>query len=196
LPFPAVWNLLGWNYYEFVVVKEPELTVLWREYHRQTERRNLPDVYQSKKDPEGAFHVLKSHVPYKEGRKSIIFFGHKNALNRTGLHQYYPLEDYDTLIAVQHPEEAQFIPELDDNGQQKYGDDGKPLGEVYTPVRHVSLTTSWLKDFNESRADHKVQAEPPPGGLAALLPYLLPLAVIGLVIYIVSVISGHPILGK
>ena len=196
--FPAVWNFFKTPYYEFVVVKEPELVIQWKEYHKEREPTKLPGVYPSKKDNSSAFHVLKGHVPYKEGVKSTVYFGSKNGLNRTGPHQYYPLEDYETLIAVQHPEEVFEIPVIDqETGEEKKDKDtGEPIVDVYRPIRYVSVESTWLKDFYESRADHKVQAEPPPSGLAALLPYLIPIMLIILVIYIISVLTGHPILGQ
>ena len=88
--FPALWKILGIPYYEFIVVKEPELIVQWRETHAYNEYTTLPGVFPSKKHNGIAFHVLPSHVPYKEGVKSVIYFGTENGLNRTGPAHYYP----------------------------------------------------------------------------------------------------------
>ena len=193
---PAIWNLLKMPYYEFVVVKEPEMIVQWHEFHAKNELTALPGVFPSRKQPNCAFHVLKSHIPYKEGVKSVIFFGEENAINRTGPHQYYPLEDYDVLTAVQHPDEGYEVPVFDpQTGEQAKDENEEPIKEMYYPIRYMTLNTSALKDFYESRADHKVQAEPPPSGLAALLPYI-PYIMIGIVIiYVISVLSGNPIVG-
>ena len=195
--FPAIWNFTKTPYYEFVVVKEPELIVQWREFHAYNEPVALPGVFPSRKHSGSAFHVLPGHIPYKEGVKSIVFFGLHNGINRTGPTQYYPLEDFATLIYGAHPDDEYQIPVLDENDRPVIDKNtNKPEMEIVRPIRHNYLSSNWLKDFMESRADHKVQAEPPPSGLAALLPYIPYIIVAVVLIYLVSVFTGNPIIGS
>ena len=194
--FPALWNFTKTPYFEFVVVKEPELIVQWREFHAYNEPQALPGVFKSKKNPNAAFHVLPGHKPYKEGVRSVVFFGQHNGINRTGPTQYYPLEDFSTLIYGAHPDDEYEIPVLDEEGNQvKDEKTNEPVMEVVRPIRHNYLSSSWLRDQVNSFADHRVQAEPPPKWewLAQYIPYI----VVGIVIiYLVSVFTGNPIIGS
>ncbi len=192
--FPAIWDFLKMPYYEFIVVKEPELMVQWNEYHAMNEVTKIPGVYPSVKYPNHAFHVLKSHIPYKKGVKSIVFFGTKNALNRTGPHQYYPLEDYDVLTEVFDEPQERMV--LNDEGEPVIDKTtNKPLTEFFSPLRYVTLAVASLADFYNSGADHKIQAEP-KNQWEMLLPYIGYICAVILIIYVVSVLSGHPIVGK